>query len=318
MAAKGAEYRFKPTGCHPWALALAKCLNVPLSPQAESIAEGPPLPETSVRDERFPIRVGAVTYLNTRPLVVSLPSLAPAARIEVDYPSRLAQRLREGDLEVATIPSIEYFRFPGATIVSDACIACDGPVKSVKLYGRRPVEQICSLALDEGSRTSAAMGRILLEERFGLQPELRTLPIGTPTEKVDADAVLLIGDRAMLAPPGEFEFVWDLGEEWSRWTGLPFVFSMWVARPGVDLLGLDKTLAAARDDGEKRLEEIARTDAPALGVPESECLTYLRDHLSFRLGPRQRRGLETFGRLAAEHGLAPAGVPLAFYNGKPA
>lgn len=265
---------------------------------------------------RSSVWVGAVSYLNTRPLVYSLPSIAPQARIEVDVPSRLADRLRQGLLDVATIPSIEYFRLPGATIVSDACVACHGPVQSVKLYGRKPVRGIKTLALDEGSRTSVAMSLILLQDRFGVRPELRRLPIGASAEDTDADAVMLIGDRGMLAPPGVFEFVWDLGEEWSQWTGLPFVFSMWVARPGVDLLGLDKSLAAARDDGEKRLEEIARAEAPALGIAESECLAYLRDRLVFRLGPRERVGLETFGRLAAGHGLAPTGVPLVFYNGK--
>jgi chorismate dehydratase len=263
------------------------------------------------------VRVGAVSYLNTRPLVYSLPAMAPEAEIEVDVPSRLADRLRQGLLDVATIPSIEYFRLPGATIVSDACVACNGPVQSVKVYGRKPVRRIETLALDEGSRTSVAMSLILLEDRFGVRPELRPLPIGASVEDSDADAVMLIGDRGMLAPPGDFAFVWDLGEEWSQWTGLPFVFSMWVARPGVDLFGLDTSLAAARDDGEKRLEEIARTDAPALGIAEDACLTYLRDRLVFHLGPRERLGLETFGRLAACHGLAPTGVPLRFYNGKP-
>jgi chorismate dehydratase len=145
---------------------------------------------------------------------------------------------------------------------------------------------------------------------------LRALPIGASASDTDADAVMLIGDRGMLAPPGAFEFVWDLGEEWTRWTGLPFVFSMWIARPHVDLAGLDLGLAAARDDGERRLEEIARAEAPDVGISERECLAYLRDHLVFRLGPRERCGLETFGRLAAEHNLAPAGVPLVFYNGK--
>ncbi len=263
----------------------------------------------------MPIRVGAVTYLNTRPLVFSLASMAPQARIEFDVPSRLADRLARGCLDVATIPSIEYFRLPGAMIVSDACVACRGPVKSVMLYGRKPVEQIRTLALDEGSRTSAAMSRILLRERFGVEPQLRTLPIGASASDTDADAVMLIGDRGMLAPPGTFEFVWDLGEQWNCWTGLPFVFSMWIARPDVDLAGLDKVLAAARDDGEKRFEEIARTEAPALGISEQQCLTYLRDHLVFHFGPHERSGLETFGRLAAEHRLAPAGVPLRFYNG---
>jgi chorismate dehydratase len=272
--------------------------------------------EMNAAEEAVPIRIGAVTYLNTRPLVFSLASMAPRARIEVDVPSRLADRLAQGHLDVATIPSIEYFRLPGARIVSDACVACRGPVKSVMLYGRKPVDRIRTLALDDGSRTSAAMSRILLQERFGVEPQLRTLPIGASASDTDADAVMLIGDRGMLAPPGTFEFVWDLGEEWTRWTGLPFVFSMWIARPNVDLAGLDKILAAARDDGEKHLEEIARAEAPALGIAERECLTYLRDHLVFRLGPQERRGLETFGRLAAEHRLAPAGVPLAFYNGK--
>jgi chorismate dehydratase len=265
-------------------------------------------------EREMPIRVGAVTYLNTRPLVCSLASMAPQARIEFDVPSRLADRLANGSLDIATIPSIEYFRLPGATIVSDACIACRGPVRSVKLYGRKRVERIRTLALDEGSRTSAAMCRILLRERYGVEPQLRTLPIGDSASNTDADAVMLIGDRGMRSPPGDFEFVWDLGEQWTCWTGLPFVFSMWVGRPEVDLAGFDKVLAAARDDGEKRLEEIAHTEAPALGISEHECLTYLRDHLVFHFGPRERSGLEMFGRLAGEHGLAPAGVPLRFYS----
>ena len=98
---------------------------------------------------------------------------------------------------------------------------------------------------------------------------------------------------------GRFEFVWDLGEEWSRWTGLPFVFALWIARPGVDLRGFDGAFAAARDRGLKRLAEIARREAPQVGIPEEDCLAYLRDHLEFRLGPRQRRGLERFYALAA-------------------
>lgn len=261
-----------------------------------------------------PLRIGAVSYLNTRPLVFSLPELAPDAQISVDYPSRLADRLRQGELDVATIPSIEYFRLPGATIVSDACVASQGPVKSVKLYGRRPAGEIRALALDEGSRTSAAMARILLKERFHLEPRLLPLPLGSSAEDSQADAVLLIGDRGMFAPNGAFEFTWDLGEEWARWTGLPFVFSMWVARPAVELGGLDKALAAARDEAERRLAQIAVAEAPALGISAEECLGYFRDNLVFRLGPRERLGLETFGRLAAEHGLAPAGVPLRFYD----
>jgi chorismate dehydratase len=265
-----------------------------------------------------PVRIGAVTYLNSRPLVWCLPRLAPGAEIVFDLPSRLADGLAAARLDVALIPSVEYFRQPGSTIVSDACVACDGPVKSVKLYSRVPVARIRTLALDEGSRTSAAMVRVMLKERYGLEPELTPLPIGDSVGRVAADAVLLIGDRAIQTADDPFEVVWDLGREWSEWTGLPFVFAMWIARPCVHLRGIDRLLAAARDGGVRCFEAIAREAAPALGIAEAECLTYLRDNLRFELGRRQRLGLETFYQLAVRHGLAPSGIDLVFYNHRPA
>jgi chorismate dehydratase len=112
-----------------------------------------------------PLRVGAVQYLNTRPLVHGL--AAAGVRLEFDLPSRLADRLAAGTLDVALIPSIEMFRAPSKTIISDACIACRGPVWSVKLFSRVPIGQIRTLALDEGSRTSVALVQILLAERAG-------------------------------------------------------------------------------------------------------------------------------------------------------
>jgi chorismate dehydratase len=260
------------------------------------------------------VRVGAVTYLNAKPLIVALAELAPQAEIVIDHPSRLADDLAAGRLDVAMIPSIEYARHPGYTIVSDACIACDGPVRSVKLYGRVPVEDIQTLALDEGSRTSAALACILLKERFGVTPKIQPLPIGASLREARADAILLIGDRGMARTQGVFEFVWDLGEQWGRWTGLPFVFALWIARPGVDLRGVDKALATARDRGLTRLEEIARREAPNVGISEEDCLSYLRDHLEFRLGQRQRQGLEHFYALAGRNGLAPAEVKLVFHE----
>jgi chorismate dehydratase len=262
------------------------------------------------------IRLGAVTYLNTRPLTYTLAEMAPQAEIVFDHPSRLADALAAGQLDAATIPSIEYARHPEYTIVSDACIACDGPVRSVKLFGRVPVEDLHTIALDEGSRTSAILSLILLRERFGVKPKVLTLPIGGSLKESTADAVLMIGDRGMTPSFGTFEFVWDLGEEWSRWTGLPFVFSLWIARPDVDLRGIDKVLSAARDAGLTRLAEIARIEAPLIGIPEQDCLSYLRDHLEFRLGRRQRRGLEYFFELAGRHGYVPPKVKLAFYGGE--
>ncbi len=256
------------------------------------------------------IRIGAVSYLNARPLTWSLERLAPRARIVVDLPSRLADRLARGLLDVALVPSIERCRHADYAIVSDACVACDGPVRSIKLYGRVPPERIRTLALDEGSRTSATLSRILLKERFGREPALEELPIGASPADTAADAVMLIGDRAMRPVDGRFAFVWDLGEEWSRWTGLPFVFAMWTARADADRSRFEALFAAARDEGVRRLEEIARHEAPRVGIAEADCLSYFRENLRFRLGPRERLAVERFCALAVKHGLAPAGVPL--------
>jgi chorismate dehydratase len=247
-------------------------------------------------------RIGAVRYLNAKPLTHALAKTAPWAEVIYDFPSRLADRLADGDLDVAMIPSVEYARHPGYRIVSDACIACRGPVLSVKLYGRVPPEKIRTLALDEGSRTSAVLSQILLREQFDIRPEIQPLPLGSDISEVAADAVLLIGDRGMATVNGKFDFIWDLGERWMAWSGLPFVFALWIARPNIESQCLAKALADARDQGLRCLEEIAAKEAPKLAISEAECLTYLRDHLHFCFGEREQAGLQRFYELARQHG----------------
>lgn len=256
------------------------------------------------------LRIGAVNYLNTKPLIWGLDRIAPQAEVVLDLPSRLADQLAGGQLDVALIPSIEFFQDSTYTIVSNACIACRGPVLSVKLFSRVPVDQIRTLALDEGSRTSVALTRVLLQQRYGLEPKLERLPIDATLAETTADAVLLIGDRAMHSPAGRFEAVWDLGDQWCRWAELPFVFAMWVARQGAQLDGLDVALAEARDAGLAHLDEIAEREAAPLGLTRPQCVSYLRDNLYFYLGPREQRGLELFHRKAVQLGLVPAGVEL--------
>lgn len=266
---------------------------------------------------RSKCRIGAVRYLNAWPLTYRLQEFLSRAELVFDLPSRLADALAAGRLDVAMIPSVECLRIPGARIVSDACIAAAGPVKSVKLYGRCAVEKVQTLALDEGSRTSAALVRVLLKERFGLAPRCERLPIGATLEQTTADAVLLVGDRGLLPPEGQWEFIWDLAEQWALWTGLPFVFATWVARPGADLADLAGPLGAARDAGLRSLEEIAGCAAPVVGVPYSLCLAYLRDHLTYRLGPQERQGMYRFCNLVIQNGLAPAEAKFVFDNGHP-
>lgn len=260
------------------------------------------------------IRVGAVSYLNTKPLIYGLAAHAPTVDLVLDFPSRLADRLAAGELDVALIPSIEYFQDPAYQIVSDACIGCRGPVWSVKLYFRKPPAEVATLALDLGSRTSAALARILLKQRYDVEPALLPLPLGESLRDSTADAVLLIGDRAMQAQPGPFAAVWDLGDEWVRWSALPFVFAMWVARPGLDLGDLATTLATCRDDGLAHVETIAAREAAPLGLTQPECVSYLKHNLYFYLGSRELSGLSLYYKLASELGLAPQGVEFGFYD----
>ena len=256
------------------------------------------------------VKIGAVNYLNTTPLVYGLETLAPHAEVVYDLPSRLADRLASAALDVALIPSIEYFQNPSYTVVSDACIGCRGPVLSVKLFSRTPVDRIRTLALDEGSRSSVALTLILLRESCGVTPRLERLPIGSGVGDTTADAVLLIGDRAIHQPSDNFAEIWDLGDRWCRWAELPFVFAMWTARTDTDLQGIDDALGAARDVGVAHLDEIASREAVAAGLSESRCLSYLRDNLYFYLGKREREGLELYYRHAVQLGLAPSGVEM--------
>ena len=175
---------------------------------------------------------------------------------------------------------------------------------SVKLLSRVPLQRIKSLALDEGSRTSVALVRILLNKQFGLSPRCCPLPIGVPIEDVAADAILLIGDRA-IGPPGRgLVESWDLGEQWCSWSKLPFVFAAWIARPQVPLSGVATALEAARDAGLANLRQIAEREASVVGLDIDECHAYLRDNLHFTLGPDEQRGVDLFFQLAGELGFA--------------
>lgn len=276
------------------------------------------IPPSCLSGIDFMLRVGAVSYLNTRPLIDGLAErLSGWGKLSLNLPSRLAAQLDAGELDVALIPSIEYFRGVGDAVVSDAAIACRGPVWSVRLLSRVPPEQIRSLALDEGSRTSATLVRVLLDDAFGIRPQTMPLPMEADPEYVDADAVLLIGDRAMHPPTDRFAEIWDLGERWCQTNDLPFVFAMWVARQGLDpsqLRRLEAALTASRDRGGRRLAAIAAAEAGRHGLTRSDLMRYFTENLHFRLGPGEVEGLQLYQRRAFDLGLAPSLRPLRHWD----
>lgn len=264
-----------------------------------------------------PIRIGAVSYLNAKPLYYQLCDEAPTVRLSMDVPSRLAEQLAAGELDVALIPSIEYLRGVdrGYEIIPGFAIAARGPVRSVKLFGRVPWDRVQRLALDAGSRTSQVLARIWLDTRHGVRPaRVEELPLGVSVLESTADAVLVIGDRAMMVPHQGFADVVDLADAWRGMTGLPFVFALWVARPGVELGDLPAALARSRAAGLAHAAELAGTHGPRLGLDCATCYDYLTRILSYDLGEPEIAGLRRFAEMAARLGLAPEGVRLVFHR----
>ncbi len=261
-----------------------------------------------------PLRIGAVNYLNTKPLIYELEQLAPEAELVLDYPSRLADDLELGRLDVALIPIIEYFRAGTYRLVPNISIASHGPVLSVTLFSRTAPKAIRRVALDEGSRTSAALAQILLRNRYHVQPEICPLPLDQQAENIDADAVLLIGDRAMHACLPGFAHAFDLGQEWHEWTGLPFVYAAWAVRDGVDLGPVADALVEAKRRGLENIGPIAAHEAKQLDLDAGFCRRYLANIIRFDLGPREQAGMQRYYQLACDLGLARPGVNIDFYQ----
>lgn len=257
------------------------------------------------------LRVGAVNYLNTKPLVEGLMDFAPNIHLSFDLPSRLADQMAAGELDVGLIPVVEFFRAKTYTIVPGCSISSRGPVLSVTLFSRVPWGEIRSVSLDEGSRTSAALTKILLANPA---IQYHPLPISAPADDAPTDAVLLIGDRAMKACLPGFEFSYDLGAEWFDRTGLPMVFAVWAVRPGVDLGEAEQAFVKAKRHGLSRAGVIAEREAKLLGLDPGYCRRYFDTIIRYDLGEPELAGLRRYYQLATDLGLTPEGVDLVRYH----
>jgi chorismate dehydratase len=260
--------------------------------------------------------LGAVGYLNARPLVHGLDRAPQSARFDVrfDPPSLCAALLHEGSIDLGMIPSIEYLRGEAYRIVPDVSIASCGPVASVALFAAKPIEAIRRIALDSSSRTSAALLRILCSRAFHIEPEFVTLEPDFGNMLRRADAALVIGDPALFAA-SEAESLQkiDLGEEWRRLTGLPFVWAFWAGRPDVLTAADVRALQQARDAGVADADRIALEYAA--GDPEriARGRAYLRNNMKYAFEDGELAGLRMFYELAQELGLAKA-VELRFFK----
>ncbi|MCS7034888.1 MAG: menaquinone biosynthesis protein [Phycisphaerae bacterium] len=258
----------------------------------------------SAAASNLPFRVASVNYLNARPLIEGLSERAEV-KLVLDVPAKLLSGLRERRYDVALLPVIDYQRLDGLRIIPVGGIGCDGPTLTVRVFSHVPFHRITELACDPESHTSVALARIILEERYGVRPETRSLldASNRPTE-----ARLLIGDKVVCEEPVGFEHQLDLGAAWRELTGLPFVFAAWTAAADVLLGQLPQWLWEARRLGIDRLESIIRRYAIPRGWPAGLALQYLSIYLNYDIGPRQLQAIELFHRKAAALGLIDSPV----------
>ena len=250
-------------------------------------------------------RIGAVGFLNARPL---LEGLAADQRIalRLDVPSECARLLHAGDIDLGLVPVIELLRGPVTyDIVPGLAIGCDGPVDSVALFSRRPIAQVRRIALDVSSRSSAGLVRVLCRHHFGVEPEFVDAQPDLEAMLEEADAALLIGDPALQARWSALQArKIDLGEAWKAFTGLPFVFAVWAARPGALTPDVVDLLHAARRAGEAAIPALAAAEARGDGAESVRLERYLRRNIRYDLDEEALRGLTRYLTLVMEDGLA--------------
>ena len=251
------------------------------------------------------MKLGTVPFLNARPLTIALEGNSQVELV-VEPPSKLAQMLESGELDGALVSSFALFQMQGARFVPGVGIASHGPVESIRLYCRKPADSLRRVGLDSWSLAATNMARVYLKHRWGAEPEFVPIdPLKPPREDESIDAFLLIGDNALREPPGE-HYVLDLGEEWRNFTGLPFVYALWVFRPGAGDAEAAALLQNAKKEGVGKIEEIVNGALPP-GVDKNTAWCYLTECIRYDVGDEELEGLRRYYELLVEDGLAPEG-----------
>jgi chorismate dehydratase len=260
-----------------------------------------------------PVRLGAVSYLNARPLVHGIDG-DPRVSLRFDLPSVCADLLARGEIDLGMVPSITYADRPDDRIVPAVCIGSDGKVASVAVYSRRSLRDVRSVALDSSSRTSAVLTRILCAKLWHISPTFTPRAPDGESMLAAADAALLIGDPALFLDHRALGAdKTDLGEAWTGLTGLPFVWAFWSGPPSGADAEVVSRLHRARDAGVAAVDAIA--DAYCLGDPTRQAIarSYLRDHMRYELDPPSLTGLRAYYREAHALGLVKRNPELKFF-----
>lgn len=251
-------------------------------------------------EERARFRVGAVSYLNTVPLVWGMLHGPQHEQVDLSFsiPSACAEEMERGRIDIGLVPVAEIAR-QALDIVPGVGISCWGAVRSILLLSGVPWRQVRTLAADRSSRTSVELARVILRERYGVEPQVTSQEPVLDEMLSRADAALIIGDPALRIDPHEVQFDWlDLGAEWVALTGVPMVFAAWAGKPGIPLDRLSAITRASYEFGRARLSEIIEEEYSRRGITRDLGERYLRQHIRYELGPDEQEGLNTFYELA--------------------
>jgi len=259
------------------------------------------------------LRISAISFLNTAPLMWDFDHAQAGNDFEITYtmPSGCADALAAGTADIGIIPAVAYASIPGLVILPGVAIAAKGPVRSILLVSKVPIENIRTVAADTSSRTSVVLAYVLFAKWFGGAREMVPMAPDLDAMLKRCDAGLLIGDAALLVDRSRY-LTYDLAEEWNRLTGKPFVFAFWAVRlaalnemrPGLDLA---KVFQTSRDNGlqPQNLNAIARQWAPRVGMTEAQVVSYLTTNIDYRLNTANREGMDLFFRFAVDCGVIP-------------
>lgn len=278
------------------------------------------------------MRIGRIPYINCYPVYGAIDrGLVPLSGTLVDgVPSALNAQMAAGTLDVSVVSAMEYARDSRRyLLLPDLAISCDGPVRSVLLFSKRPASELGGrrVIVSRSSMTSVALVELLFEHVWRARPEFvpgnSELADLARFDTEDHDARLVIGDAALLLHQGDppagggeqhaYPHVYDLGSEWKAWTGLPFVFAVWVAQrttAAAESLQVHASLMASRDWGLRHLDELAAQASHATGVAFAPCMEYF-EGLDYGLGYEHLAGLTEFFRRLVAAGRVPNGS-LAF------
>lgn len=257
-------------------------------------------------------RISASSYSNTAPLIWSFLYGRQHGRVEIildNAPARSAELLAQDRVDAALVPVIEYQRVADAKLVPGVCVGAEQRVRSVCLVTNgRELADVRSVSLDVSSRTSVALIRVIFKEFVGFEPEWRDAAPDVEAMLSESDAALIIGDPALRLSSSATLRVFDLVELWRGFTGLGFIFAMWMTRR--DTCDID--FATVRDEGLAHADDIAANYAVDIGLDHAEMTRYLTENISYTPSEDMLRGMDLYFGLAARHGLIGELQPLRF------